>query len=143
MDKKDLKDIMIRRQGDGISGGIEVEAESLQEGVHWEYRDGLPVILDHALWTGDKGDKQRWTDGNGKRKRRGSKSSVDDNDSDSDGSEEEEDQEGVREGRRSPGRSGVYGKKLTRETVEAVKKLASAGKIKEREKQLLLAHVIR
>lgn len=146
MDKKDLKEIIRKRQSGGISGisvgGI--RAEPLKEGVHWEFRDGLPVMFDNPFSGG--ADKQRL--GSNRRegesgKKRG-KRKGDDHEGNNEDSEIGE--EGQRSGSRSSSvmrSEESLGKKLTRETAEAVKKLALAEKINNREKQLLLAHVIR
>lgn len=148
MDKKDLKEIIRKRQSDGISGisvgGI--RAEPLKEGVHWEFKDGLPVMFDSPFSGG--ADKQRLgsdrpesESGKKRGKRKGD---------DHEGNNEDSGigEEGQRSGSRSRSSFTMrsedsFGKKLTRETAEAVKKLALAEKINYREKQLLLAHVIR
>lgn len=104
---------IIRRRDGSDAGGPK------DGGPDWEFKDGIPV----PAGGGDGwGDSRRNREGGGDR---GSGSRKDD--------DEDDDDEGtVRESR-----------ELTRETVDAVRKLATVGMIEDKEKRLLLADVIR
>lgn len=104
----------IIRRRDGTDAGGPKDA-----GADWDFKDGIPV----SAGGGDGwGDSRRSREGGAGR---GSGSRKDDD-------EDDEDEGNVRESR-----------ELTRDTVDAVRKLAAAGMIEDKEKRLLLADVIR